>query len=80
LMMGGVSPKAFWASYKYGIIKFWYIVASCQIFLYEQSSLFVIYGLFEDAVNGAATNSKQQGVRFKLRTWRDFGGKRPWPN
>jgi hypothetical protein len=24
-----------WASYKYGIIKFWYIVASCWIFLYE---------------------------------------------
>ena len=24
-----------WASYKYGIIKFWYIVASCWILLYE---------------------------------------------
>ena len=35
LMMGGVSPKTCWASYKYGIIKFWYIVASCWIFLYE---------------------------------------------
>jgi len=35
LMMGGVSPETFWASYKYGIIKFWYIVASCWIFLYE---------------------------------------------
>jgi hypothetical protein len=35
LMMGGVSPETFWASYKYGIIKFWYIVTSCWIFLYE---------------------------------------------
>jgi hypothetical protein len=34
LMMGGVSPESCWASYKYGIIKFWYIVASCWIFLY----------------------------------------------
>jgi hypothetical protein len=33
LMMGGVSPKTCWASYKYGTIKFWYIVASCWIFL-----------------------------------------------
>ena len=32
LMMGGVSPKTCWASYKYGIIKCWYIVASCWIF------------------------------------------------
>ena len=37
LMMGGVSPETCWASYKYGIIKFWYIVASCWIFLYEVS-------------------------------------------
>ena len=35
LIMGGVSPETCWASYKYGIIKFWYIVASCWIFLYE---------------------------------------------
>jgi hypothetical protein len=34
-MTGGVSPEKCWASYKYGIIKFWYIVASCWIFLYE---------------------------------------------
>ena len=32
LMMGGVSPETCWASYKYGIIKFWYIVASCSVF------------------------------------------------
>jgi len=25
-MMGGVSPETRWASYKYEIIKFWYIV------------------------------------------------------
>jgi hypothetical protein len=35
LMMGGVLPETCWASYKYGIIKFWYIAASCWIFLYE---------------------------------------------
>ena len=35
LMMGGVSSETCWASYKYGIIKVWYIVASCWIFLYE---------------------------------------------
>jgi len=35
LMMDGVSPETCWASYKYGIIKFWYIVASWWIFLYE---------------------------------------------
>jgi hypothetical protein len=34
-MMGGVSPETCWASYKYGIIKLWYIIASCWIFLYE---------------------------------------------
>jgi hypothetical protein len=33
--MGGVSPETCWASYKHGIIKFWYIVASCRIFIYE---------------------------------------------
>jgi len=35
LMMGGVPPETCWASDKYGIIKFWYTVASCWIFLYE---------------------------------------------
>jgi len=35
LMMGGVSPETCWVSYKYGIMKCWYIVASCWIFLYE---------------------------------------------
>ena len=35
LMMGGVSSETCWASYKYGIIKFWYVVASCWIFIYE---------------------------------------------
>ena len=32
LMMGGMSPETCWASYKYGIIKFWYVVTSCCIF------------------------------------------------
>jgi len=32
LMLGGVSPETCWASYKYGIITFWYIVASFWIF------------------------------------------------
>jgi len=35
LMMDCVSPETCWASYIYGIIKVWYIVASCWIFLYE---------------------------------------------
>jgi hypothetical protein len=35
-MIGGVSPETCWASDKYGMIRFWYIVASCWIFLYEQ--------------------------------------------
>jgi hypothetical protein len=35
LMMGGVLPETCWASYKYEIMKFWYIVASCWIFLYD---------------------------------------------
>jgi hypothetical protein len=35
LMMGGVSPETCWASYKYWMIKFQYIVASCWIFLHE---------------------------------------------
>jgi hypothetical protein len=45
LMMGGVWPKTCWASYKYGIIKFWYIVASCSIFLYELSIMCSFYEL-----------------------------------
>jgi len=39
LMMGHVSPKTCWASYKYGIIRYWYIVASCWIFLYESMNI-----------------------------------------
>jgi len=35
LMTGGVPSETCWASCKYGIIKFWYIVASCWIFLYD---------------------------------------------
>jgi len=40
LMMGGVSPEICWGSYKYRIIKFCYIVASCWIFLYECRVIF----------------------------------------
>jgi len=32
VMRGGVSPETCWASYKYGIIKFWYIVAFLHFF------------------------------------------------
>jgi len=39
LMVGGLSPETCWALYKYGIIKFWYEVTSCWIFLYELTSL-----------------------------------------
>jgi hypothetical protein len=36
LMMGGVLPETHWASYKYGIIKCWYTVASCWIYELKQ--------------------------------------------
>ena len=32
LMMDDVSPETCWTLYKYGIINFWYIFASCWIF------------------------------------------------
>ena len=54
-MMGGVSPETCWASYKYGIIKFWYIVASCWIFLHE--------------LDGSCQyNDGRQAVAFQLDT------------
>jgi hypothetical protein len=37
LMMGVVSPKTCWVSYKYGLLKIWYIVTSCWI-CYELAS------------------------------------------
>jgi hypothetical protein len=45
LIMGGVSPQTCWASYKYGIIKFWYIFASCWIFFTNRSnvSIFIVH-------------------------------------
>jgi len=49
LMMGGVSPDTCWALYKYGIIKFWYIVASCWIFLYELNLSFLSVHSFRSA-------------------------------
>ena len=43
LMMGGVSPETCSASYKYGIIKFWYIVVSCWIFfLWKDTQLMLL--------------------------------------
>ena len=39
LMMGGVSPETCWASYKYGIIKVWYIIASCWIFFFMNCTM-----------------------------------------
>ena len=38
-MMGGVSPETCWASYKYGRIKFWYVVASCWIFFLNYTTM-----------------------------------------
>ena len=55
LMMGGVSPETCWASYKYGTIKFWYIVASCWIFFYE---------LYYDA-----WNHEHQGPKMPEISW-----------
>jgi len=46
LMMGGVSPETCCSSYKYGIIKFWYIVASCWIFLYEWMNWIQLNGIW----------------------------------
>jgi len=48
LMMGGASPETCWASYKYGILKVWYIVASCWIFLCEltHSFCYLYYNIF----------------------------------
>jgi hypothetical protein len=34
-VLGDTLPETRWASHKYGIITFLYIVASCWIFLYE---------------------------------------------
>jgi hypothetical protein len=50
LMMGGVSPETCLALYKYGIIKFWYIIASCWIFLYELSVKLCTVPLFHAPV------------------------------
>ena len=57
LMMDGLLPETCWALYKYGIIKFWYIAASCWILLYElyydarihehQVSFFLVFMCFQ---------------------------------
>jgi len=49
LMMGGVSPETCWASYKYGIIKFWYIFACLTLVdlqLDAQNSYLFTYNTF----------------------------------
>ena len=38
LIMGGVPPETCWASYKYGIMKFWYIVAREKCHVYADFS------------------------------------------
>jgi hypothetical protein len=43
LVVGGVSPETCWASYKYGIITFWYNVASCWIFIYDMCICWFYY-------------------------------------
>ena len=63
LMMDGVSPETCWASYKYGTIKFWYIFASCWIFIYE---------LYYDA----RIHERQESVLIyfcRINLWADLG-------
>jgi len=72
LMMGGVSSEKCWASYKYGIIKFWYTVASGRIFNecyektfhYETKSAFKINGETERP-NSAPVASSVPSVQSK---------------
>jgi hypothetical protein len=53
LMMVDVAPETCWASYKYEIMKFWYIVATCWIFL---------YGLYYDA----RIHEHQVGIKLRF--------------
>jgi len=64
LMMGGVSPETCWPSYKYGIMKFWYIVASCWIFLYEPFWYSPYWYYFDVACNPLAVWRKQTHEAF----------------
>jgi hypothetical protein len=57
-MMGGVSPKTCWASYKYEI-KFWYTVASCWI-------IYINY-----TVMHGSTNIKLSNFQFVIM-WGNF--------
>ena len=75
LMMGGVSPETWWASYKYGIIKFWYIVASCWIFLYEHGFVVNIDSCKKyNALYGCVTWSLT--LRGNIGCWRIYLGLR----
>ena len=59
LMMGVVSPETCWASYKYGVIKFCYIVASCWIFLCEFTC---VSSRILDYVQGECKQSGEKAV------------------
>jgi len=63
LMMGDVLPETCWSSYKYGIIKFWYIVASCWIFLYESYYDARIHE--HQTATTITLNSSQHSVKYK---------------
>ena len=63
-MMGGVSPETCWASYKYGIIKFWYIVASCWIF-----SLWIVLWCMD-----TLTSSWKQSFVYTMVIWQTTNG------
>jgi len=72
LMMGGVSSETCWVSYKYGIIKFWYIAASCCFFFMNHNkqirSVILIPCKMSVARNTHDTR-KCIGI-FGRRTWR----------
>jgi hypothetical protein len=53
-MMGSVTPKTCWASYKYRIIKLWYIVAPCLIFF-----LWIIQEYQTHKMSGTARQTRQ---------------------
>jgi len=62
LMMNGVSPETCWASYKYGIVKFWYSVVYCWIFL---SELYYDARIHEHQVSGHWWSWPQSLSSFK---------------
>jgi len=67
VIMGGVSPETCWASYKYGKIKFWYIVASCWIFLYE---LYYDARIHEHQIYYEIVSNKNVTKKPLFRVWK----------